>query len=509
MTAMDAQPPAAVYAGAEAAFADGEFERAIDLLETVLAEDAEDIAALDLLGQVAQRIDALDSAIDAYQRVLAIDPVYRDTAERLASAQARAGDGPAAYETLKAAVASHGQRPEFWLVMGNVMLSMALFDEAAAAYGKALEINPRSAAARMNLSEADLRRGQVDRALALARAAAESAPTMPGVFDNLAQILLATGHYGEGWAAFEKRFDHFGAGPQFDVKARDFQQPRWRGEPLAGRRLLVWCEQGVGDEIYYAGMFPALARMGACIAVECDPRMAPLLRRAFPNFTVVPREDPPAPILTDGDWDFQVPAGSLMGLLRPDENPTMAPGGAFLAADPAQAASLRARYQRLRPGPLIGISWRSGNRGATARRSVPLAEWRPLLTHPDSHVVSLQYGDHGAEIMALRGQMSFGLHVDPSVDPLASLDDFAAQVAACDAVVSVANSTIHMAAALGVPTFACLDTAPDGRWGLDRDDDAHYPSVRLYRQARGGEWEDVMARVAADLAAGDLPADLR
>ena len=233
MTAMDAQPPAAVYAGAEAAFADGEFERAIDLLETVLAEDAEDIAALDLLGQVAQRIDALDSAIDAYQRVLAIDPVYRDTAERLASAQARAGDGPAAYETLNSAVASHGQRPEFWLVMGNVMLSMALFDEeAAAAYGKALEINPRSAAARMNLSEAELRRGRVDHALTLARAAAEGAPTMPGVFDNLAQILLATGHYGEAWAAFEKRFDHFGASPQFDLKARDFPQPRWRGEPL-------------------------------------------------------------------------------------------------------------------------------------------------------------------------------------------------------------------------------------------------------------------------------------
>ena len=130
---MDAQPPVSAYASAEAALADGAFERAIDLLETVLAVDAEDIAALDLLGQVAQRIDALDSAIDAYQRVLAIDPVYRDTIERLAGAQARAGNGSAAYETLKAALTSHGHRPEFWLVMGNVMLSMALFEEAAAA----------------------------------------------------------------------------------------------------------------------------------------------------------------------------------------------------------------------------------------------------------------------------------------------------------------------------------------------------------------------------------------
>ena len=506
---MDAQPPVSAYASAEAALADGAFERAIDLLETVLAVDAEDIAALDLLGQVAQRIDALDSAIDAYQRVLAIDPVYRDTVERLAGAQARAGNGSAAYETLKAALTSHGHRPEFWLVMGNVMLSMALFEEAAAAYGKALEINPRSAAARMNLSEAELRRGRVDHALTLARAAAEGAPTMPGVFDNLAQILLATGHYGEAWAAFEKRFDHFGAGPQFDLKARDFPQPRWRGEPLAGRGLLVWCEQGVGDEIYYAGLFPALARMGATIAVECEPRMAPLLRRAFPTFTVVPREDPPAPVLTDGRWDFQVPAGSLMGLLRPDENPAASPGGAFLRAEPAQAAALRARYQGLRPGPLIGISWRSGNRGATHRRSIPLADWRPLLTHPDLHVLSLQYGDHGAEIMALRGQLNFGLHTDLSVDPLVNLDDFAAQVAACDAVVSVANSTIHMAAALGVPTLACLDTAPDGRWGLDRHEDGHYRSVRLYRQTRGGEWGDVMERVVADLVAGDVPADLR
>ena len=88
---MDAQPPVSAYASAEAALADGAFERAIDLLETVLAVDAEDIAALDLLGQVAQRIDALDSAIDAYQRVLAIDPVYRDTVERLAGAQCSVG----------------------------------------------------------------------------------------------------------------------------------------------------------------------------------------------------------------------------------------------------------------------------------------------------------------------------------------------------------------------------------------------------------------------------------
>ena len=198
-----------------------------------------------------------------------------------------------------------------------------------------------------------------------------------------------------------------------------------------------------------------------------------------------------------------------MGLLRPDENPAASPGGAFLRAEPAQAAALRARYQGLRPGPLIGISWRSGNRGATHRRSIPLADWRPLLTHPDLHVLSLQYGDHGAEIMALRGQLNFGLHTDLSVDPLVSLDDFAAQVAACDAVVSVANSTIHMAAALGVPTLACLDTAPDGRWGLDRHEDCHYRSVRLYRQTRGGEWGDVMERVVADLVAGDVPADLR
>jgi hypothetical protein len=132
-------------------------------------------------------------------------------------------------------------------------------------------------------------------------------------------------------------------------------------------------------------------------------------------------------------------------------------------------------------------------------RSIPLAAWAPILAQPAFGFVNLQYGDCRADLEAVRRDLGVEILHDESVDPLKNLDDFAAQTAAMDLVISIDNSTVHMAGALNVPVWVMLPAVPDWRWMLDRSDSPWYPSVRLFRQATAGEWTPVIARVAKEL----------
>jgi hypothetical protein len=228
--------------------------------------------------------------------------------------------------------------------------------------------------------------------------------------------------------------------------------------------------------------------------IECEDRLIPLFRRSFPAFDFVARRTPPGPETAAPDLAAQVHLGSLPGLLRPDPMQVPAPG-AYLQADPARVAALRARYGAGDGVRVVGLSWRSGNAAEGARRSIPLAGWAPLLMRPDLRFVSLQYGDHGAEIAAAPGEIL----VDPEVDPLADLDRFAAQVAAMDLVLTIDNSTAHFGGALGVPTWILLTHVPEWRWLADGDASYWYRSARLYRQPARGAWAPVIDTVSADL----------
>ena len=148
---------------------------------------------------------------------------------------------------------------------------------------------------------------------------------------------------------------------------------------------------------------------------------------------------------------------------------------------------------------IVGIAWASGNLHRP-ERNAPLALWDPVLTMPGLQFVSLQYGDHSAEIAETRDRTAVEIYTDPKIDQLASLEDFAAQVAAMDIVVSITNTTVHMAGALGKPVWTMLPFTPDWRYQREREDTAWYPAMRLFRQSEPRRWDDLLARVADALA---------
>jgi hypothetical protein len=296
-----------------------------------------------------------------------------------------------------------------------------------------------------------------------------------------------TGDFAAGWDAYEWRF-------RCDMQERALPWPVWNGGSLTDKSLLIHAEQGVGDEILFASCVPDVAKAAQQCVFECDRRLAPLFARSFHEVVVVPRREDFQ--LTPDDVpvrvDERISAGSLPRFFRRAESDFPARSG-YLSADAAATKTWRARLQNAGPGLKVGFSWRGGkSANLRARRSTELAQWAPIFSTPGVRFVNLQYDDDGE---AARAQGA-AVHDFSDLDRRNELDRLAALISALDLVISVDNSTVHLAGALGVPTWVLLPFVADWRWMLDREDSPWYSSVRLFRKRRDEGWEDLLSRVA-------------
>ncbi|WP_029008290.1 tetratricopeptide repeat protein [Azospirillum halopraeferens] len=361
---------------------------------------------------------------------------------------------------------------------------------------RALRLDPGSGPAFYTLGMALKGQGRLAESLDAYDAAVRLAPEVPLERHNRAMTLLAGGRVQEGLEEFEWRWrlPDFPAGRRLLPQA-SFPVPVWQGESLAGRTLLVWAEQGVGDEIWDAGCLPAVMGQAERCIVECEDRLVPLFQRSFPAATVVVRTAPPDPATRSAG--VQCPMGSLLRHVWPVYG---APAPGYLKPDAERTAELRRRYRR-DGRPVVGIAWRSRKPVQHRSFAAPLRDWAPLLRLPDLHVVSLQYGDTEEDLAAVRRDLGVTVTTDATVDALKDLDGFAAQVAACDLVVSIANATIPMAHAVGRPAVAVLRTDQfDWRYEHGVDRPRWLPTVRVVRQAAPGDWTAAL-REAAGAAA--------
>lgn len=411
------------------------------------------------LGGVLRQKGDLPGALAAYREALRLDP---------GDATARAG--------LKDALAGHG----FALAEGQA------FAEAEAAFRELLALEPRHGAALNNLGKLVQRQGDLAAALALFdRALAVDPGYGLGRF-NRGLCALGMERLPEGWADLE-------ASVRLWIHAMDRRRdapwsgrPLWDGGSLDGKRILVWGDQGLGDELLFAGLIPELQARGARVHADCEPRLAPLLERSFPGLRAWPRGGPgPGP----EEVDLQAPGLWLALRLRPDFDAFPRRGG-YLRADPGAVAGLRARGEALGCRRLTGIAWRSGPADRPSPRGLPLMELAAALPHEGVTYVDLQYGDTSAERAEVQARFpDFELIHDESVDQLSDLERFAAQVAACDDVVTIGNTTAHVAGSLGVPGLVLLPVQSlTWYWFRERPESPWYPGLDLLRQRAAGDW---------------------
>ena len=278
--------------------------------------------------------------------------------------------------------------------------------------------------------------------------------------------------------------------------------PKWDGRPIRSGKLIVQCEQGVGDYVMFAVCLPGLKPVARDVIIRTMARMQGLFQRSFPAMQIIVENELPPNTPLEA-IAAKTEAGDLPDLLGGDIEHLPGKGG-ILVANPDLMQRYRQRYQELFPGKrLIGISWRSGNRDSAAMRSLDLPRWKPLFDLEDCAFISLQYGDIAGDLEELKTQIGDRVHWDKEVNPMGDMDPFAAQVAAMDLVISVDNSTIHFAGGLGKPCWAMLPFNSDWRWQIERTDTVWYDSLELIRPDEDGGWDGVIERVAKRVATLD------
>lgn len=390
--------------------------------------------------------------------------------------------------------------PLLQLRIGRIFQDAGAIEDAIACHRMVIASLPRNATAHYHLGLCLAARGQfVDAEIEL-RQALSLRPDNAEIHNGLGMYLLSEARFEEAWNELEWRWQT----KNLRDHKRHFDLPTWSGEKLGGNRLLVWLEQGVGDEIFFAGLLPDLAARHVGCVVEADRRLCALIARSFPDIEVVPRSDPPHPATRAPDVTHQIAAGSLCRFFR------AAAGGfdcaSYLRADETRTGELGDRLPAPAGSSLkVGIAWHSNNPRSGARRSIPLRLWAPILTRPDCTFVTLQYGDNTDEIATTTDELGVLIYETESLDPWEDLDGLAALVGALDLVISVDNSTVHLAGALGVPTWALLSMRHDARWFRERDDSPWYPTVRLIRQDRESDWGPVIETAATWIARGGAP----
>ena len=451
--------------------------------------------ALSNLGNTLQRQGRLDQAVQVYRLAMKVAPRYAQAAYNLGIALKAKGSLTEAAQAYRTAVAVKPDYDRALTNLGNVLQELGEFEDAIAAYRRAVEINPRLARGHANLASLQLEMGALEAAMSGYERALELDPDDADTRYNLAQALLLQGRFGEGWDAQESRWQS----TQLADQARHFSQPTWEGEDLAGRSLLVWAEQGVGDQVQFAGLLSELEGRGGPVQVDCDARLVPLFRRSFPAMTFEPRPKTAADHPGFDAFDCQIAMGSLGRLLRRAESDFPRHEG-YLLPDPTLAQDLAGRLRsEARGRTLVGLSWGSRGGRTGKARSAPLQQWAPILDREDCCFVNLQYGAATDELAAVREALGVEVLALPEVDPLRDLDGFAALIAALDLVITVGNSTAHLAGALARPTWVMLPLVPSWRWLLAREDSPWYPAARLFRQERRGDWSAVVGRIAEAL----------
>ncbi len=504
----------------------GQEVQALNFFKKLVSQSPDSADSYDLLGTALMQANKFEQARDIYQKALSISPQDARVYNNLGNALRKLHNFEEAKSAYESSLALRPNDNDTRLNYANILHYLKSYVEAESVYKALITENVDDPSVYVNLSSTLLFQHKIREALRVCDLGL-------GKFKNNVELLFSKGHllgasekldesektlcqllaldpqngaalqalsihyflqgrWSEAWEAYEARFI------TGKVARRPFPYKMWEGQDLKGQKILVWGEQGVGDEIMFASMLPDLLRLGGDVHYETDPRLIPLLQRSFPEINFFEKNDPPLLNIQKASFEFQSPSGNLGRWLRKTEL-DFDKTEEFLVADPSRVAELKKNYKE-NGKTLVGVAWRSENPDIGKKKSLNLKQLNDLFKLSNIKFVDLQYGDTSRERRLLFKENGFNIFHDDEIDQLKSLDNFAAQVAAMDLIVSISNTTAHIAGALGVPVWVMLQKLPDRRWMMDRNDSPWYKSVRLFRQEKSNEWEPVVEKVVKQVS---------
>lgn len=436
------------------------------IYEIVLLSEPFNVSALVGLANVMCQTNRGIEAKAALERALLADPHSAQAHSNLSNIFLLNNDYKSAEIFAKKAIKIKREFPEAISNLGLAMKGQGKFEEAIKCFESAISLDSNLTAAHSNLALTHKATGNIKEALNWYLSAIKTDADDIVSLYNAGLILLQLGEFQKGWSLYEKRWQT----PNFDSTPLQTNKPQWDGKPTQAK-LLIWAEQGIGDEV----MFGALLHQVKCIApnlkVILDKRLIPLFERSFENIEFYGRKD----IIPSNTFDVHIPMGSLGQYFCNSEKDFENIRPIYLLPDTKQATIIRSNL--LNHGSKIcGISWKSANKKHGHSRSIKLRDLLNLIGDQDTVFVNLQYGDTDAEIQE-NTDTNWNLVSASDIDKFNDIDGLCALIAACDYVVSIDNSTVHFAGALGVPTTVLLPRDHDWRWTEYRTQSLWYPSV--------------------------------
>ena len=410
----------------------------------------------------------------------------------------------------------------YYNLTGILCRRLGLLDEALSNSNRAIQIDRNFVAAKMNIANIEIQKNNVGKAiklyevivsehpfyqeaqanLALAYKRAGKVEKSLNVYEtlkfegawslkaffNFGTTLITDGQFKKGWRGYEYRWK---ISPQNKVIWPFQGKPVWKGE--RGKRVALWKEQGIGDEIIFLSLVSEVQEMCATLSVYVDPRLQSLCKRAMPEINFVKDMEE----LQSVDCDYHLPLGSVPALIRNDISDFDRTVKGYFKADPKRVEALW-KELKLDGKTVIGISWKSFKTKYKSK-SVRLQDMEKIFRGLDVVLVNLQYGDVADEIREFKDATGIEVVQCSSVDNRDDLDGLAALIEVCDLVVSTSNVTVHLAGALAKETWVLLHYVPVYYWLSERTDSIWYPSLTLYRQPTLDDWDSVYVSIRRDL----------
>ncbi len=445
------------------------------------------VEALANLGFALGEQKRFDEAKVCYEQALALRPDLAEVHHNLGNVLREQGRMAEALACYREALRLKPDYAGAHVNLGIVLAGQGEVDLALRSLREGVRLQPNSAQAHTSLGAALCAQGRLEEALAEYETALRLDPDNPEAHWDRALVRLLQGDYERGWHDYEWRWRCPRPPP-----LPPFRQPRWDGSPLEGRTILLYAEQGLGDTLQFVRYAPLVRAGGGRVVLQCQDALLPLLARTPGIDALVGHSASPPP------FDVYVPLVSLPGLVGTTLSniPTEIP---YLFADPDLVAHWRRELAPVR-GFRVGIAWQGSPQHPWDRhRSVPLSHFEPLARVPGVRLISLQQGPGTEQLTSLADRfpvLSLGTLLDKTSGPFM---DTAAILHNLDLLVTVDTALAHLAGGLGLPGWVPLHYTPDWRWLLGRDDSPWYPTLRLFRQTRQGDWSDVFASLAAAL----------
>ena len=504
----------------------GEFEATFNMATRLSKQFPNAFQIWHILGITSAQLTRFSIAHDAFDKAILLNPKFADAYNNKAVVLKEIGEFEEALILCEKAIELNSSFADAYNVKGAILLIQNKFVESVIAFNKAIEINPKFYKAYSNLANALRAQGELEKSIYAYKKALIINPNYAEAHCNMGNTLKDQGKRDEAIEAFNKALaikpDYADAycnmgrlhllNEEF-IKAFELMEWRWkqkkqgtgtyfksRKPSWAGeddKKVLVWKEQGIGDEIMFSSMLYELHERTKKLIVECDKRLIPLYKRSFPEGIefVDDREK-----VDERNYDSHIAIGSLPRHFRSNIADFSKISNGWILADSVKVNQLRKNLAPKGKVRLVGISWSTNSsKEDSSQRSIPTDLIAKYLGEIPVKYINLQYGDTAQDILRMHTLLGMDVHHVDKLDLFNDLDGLSTLISACDIVISIDNVTANLAGALGIDTRLLLPLTADERWGLKRNDSYWYESLKLYRQEKFGDWHKPLETLALDL----------